>query len=168
MRSNFIEIGRISRPQGLKGQLKGVFYLQSPDLLGAIEDVVLRMDRGPENTYRVISMKFAGRGFIMGLEGIGDRSSAEKLIGAKILIPADKLPPLPDGEYYWRDLIGMTIVTEDDQILGRISGIFPTGGNDVFICEGADREILLPVIDDVIRRIDISRHTVIVRLLEGL
>lgn len=166
--SDFIEIGKITRPQGLKGQLKGIFHLQSPDLIGAIEDVVLRPDRGPEHVYRVISMKSAGRGFIMGLESVGDRSSAEKLIGAKVFIPADKLPPLPDGEYYWRDIIGMTVVTEDGRILGRIASIFPTGSNDVFICEGADREILLPVIDDVIRRIDTSRHTVVVRLLEGL
>ena len=85
-----------------------------------------------------------------------------------MLIPADKLGDLPEGEYYWRDMIGLKVVTEEGRILGVIEAIFPTGSNDVYVCSGGEREVLLPGIADVIRKIDINRGMMVVRLLQGL
>jgi 16S rRNA processing protein RimM len=65
-------------------------------------------------------------------------------------------------------MIGLKVVTEDGRILGVIDAIFPTGSNDVYVCSGGDREILLPGTADVIRKIDIGRGMMVVRLLEGL
>ena len=75
---------------------------------------------------------------------------------------------LPDGEYYWQDLLGITAVTEDGQILGRIRGIIPTGSNDVYVCREGSREILLPAITEVIRKVDVEGRIMVVRLLDGL
>jgi 16S rRNA processing protein RimM len=164
----WVEIGRVVKLQGLKGFVKCVSYLQAADLLPSIEQVMIQRDNGTDQVYRLKIMKSAGKGFLAGFEGIEDRSSAEKIVGAKIFMNAGKLPQLPEGEYYWKDLIGMAVIDENGPVLGRISGVFPTGSNDVLICEGADREILLPVIADVIRRVDIDNRTVIVQLPEGL
>jgi 16S rRNA processing protein RimM len=78
------------------------------------------------------------------------------------------LKELPPGEYYWRDIIGLDVYTEEGKLLGRIESVFPTGSNDVYVCKGGQREILLPAIVDVIRQIDINRRVMTVRLLEGL
>jgi 16S rRNA processing protein RimM len=75
---------------------------------------------------------------------------------------------LPEGEYYWRDIIGLNVYTEEGKLLGQIESVFPTGSNDVYVCKGEEREILLPAIADVIRKIDVTRRVMIVRLLEGL
>jgi 16S rRNA processing protein RimM len=75
---------------------------------------------------------------------------------------------LPEGEYYWSEIIGLQVLTEEDEILGRIEAVFPTGGNDVYVCRGGGREILLPAIGDVVRKIDTDRGVMVVRLLEGL
>jgi len=75
---------------------------------------------------------------------------------------------LPEGEYYWREIIGLKVVTEDDQVLGRIESVFPTGSNDVYVCRGGEREILLPAIGEVVRKVDTAGRIMVVRLPEGL
>jgi len=164
----WVEIGRVVKLQGLKGFVKCVSYLQSVELLLSIEQVMIHQDDGTDQLYRLKFVKQAGKGFLAGFEGIEDRSSAEKIVGAKIFMDAGKLPKLPEGEYYWKDLIGMAVIDEAGPVLGRVSGVFPTGSNDVLICEGMGREILLPLIADVIRHVDLDNGTVIVQLPEGL
>jgi 16S rRNA processing protein RimM len=79
------------------------------------------------------------------------------------------MPELSDGEYYWNEVIGLQVVTEDDRVLGRIETVFPTGSNDVYVCRSPEgREILLPAIVDVVRAIDRERGVMVVRLLKGL
>ena len=85
-----------------------------------------------------------------------------------VWIPSEKMQKLPEGEYYWREIIGLQVVTEEGKILGRIESVFPTGSNDVYICRGGEREILLPAIVDVIRKIDTEHRVMVVRLLKGL
>ena len=67
-----------------------------------------------------------------------------------------------------RDLIGLRVVTDAGEALGTVESIFPTGSNDVYVCRGGSREILLPAIGDVIREIDLEKGVMVVRLLEGL
>lgn len=67
-----------------------------------------------------------------------------------------------------RDLMGLHVVTEEGRFLGRIESIFPTGSNDVYVCAGGEREILLPAISDVILKIDLEKKEMVVRLLPGL
>ena len=83
-------------------------------------------------------------------------------------MPRDKLARLPAGEYYWEELLGLQVVTEAGEVLGQIESIFPTGSNDVYVCRAGSREILLPGIADVVRRIDPQSGVMVVRLLEGL
>jgi 16S rRNA processing protein RimM len=77
------------------------------------------------------------------------------------------LEDLTEGEYYWRDIIGLDVYTQDGKRLGRIESVFPTGSNDVYVCKG-EREILIPAIADVIQGIDLDKNIMTVKLLEGL
>jgi 16S rRNA processing protein RimM len=106
--------------------------------------------------------------FSLKLEGIEDRNAADALRGLTISVPYDSLETLPEDEYYWEDLIGLAVVTEDGKPLGKIESIFPTGSNDVYVCREEGREILLPAIAEVIRSVDIRAGTVVVRLLKGM
>jgi 16S rRNA processing protein RimM len=85
-----------------------------------------------------------------------------------MLISLNKLEILPEDEYYWRDITGLKVITENGHVLGSITSVFPTGSNDVYVCSGGEREILLPGIAEVIRTIDIERGVMVVRLLDGL
>jgi 16S rRNA processing protein RimM len=105
---------------------------------------------------------------MMQLGGIEDRDAAARLRGSWVWMPSEKMRKLPEGEYYWREVIGLQVLTEENEILGRIEGVFPTGSNDVYVCRGGGREILLPAIGDVVRKIDTDQGVMVVRLPKGL
>ena len=108
------------------------------------------------------------KSFSIKLEGIDNPETAGRLVGCRVLIPSERLEKLPDGEYYWKDIIGLEVRTVDGERLGNIDHIIETGSNDVYVCTGGEREILLPAIEDVIKTIDLEKRFMIVELLEGL
>lgn len=164
---DLIEAGRIVKPSGLKGRMKVLSYLESDDILQSLEEIYIKRGLHVE-TLKLKGIRISGKCFFMDIEGISDLEKAKALVGCEVLIPGDKLQVLPDDEYYWRDLIGFDVVTEDGHFIGKIETIFPTGSNDVFVCTGGEREILLPAITDVVQKIDMEQRKMIVRLLEGL
>lgn len=167
MSMKLIEIGKVVRSHGLGGRIKVLSYLQSPDALEAVSVLFV----GPSPT-AVVSYPLSGfqkgKGFfIMKLEGIDDRDEADKLRGRLVWMPAENMRPLEEDEYYWQDVIGLQVVTEEDEPLGRIETVFPTGSNDVYVCRNDKREILLPALAEVIKKIDIERGVMVVSLREG-
>jgi 16S rRNA processing protein RimM len=163
-----LEIGRIIRSHGLAGRMKVLSYLESQDVLDNLAEVSVGRRVQETVTFPLDSVQ-AGRGcFILKLRGIEDKDAASRLVGLSIWMPMEKLEKLSDGEYYWREIIGLGVVTEEGRSLGRIESVFPTGSNDVYVCRGNEKEILLPAINDVIRKIDMDRRMMVVRLLKGL
>jgi 16S rRNA processing protein RimM len=166
--TQFFEIGKIVKSCGLKGRMKAVSYLGSNDKLQNLDELYIAQGTEKKGPFKLKGIRSRGKSFFLEIEGVEDLQSAKALIGCQVLIPADKLEELPEGEYYWRDMIGLKVVTEEGRFLGVIETIFSTGSNDVYVCSGGEREVLLPGIADVIRKIDIDRGMMVVRLLEGL
>ncbi|MCX5837549.1 MAG: ribosome maturation factor RimM [Deltaproteobacteria bacterium] len=163
-----IEIGRIVRSHGLAGRMKVLSYLESPEALHDLSGLFVGRSVSEAVLFSLVALQ-AGKGFfILQLRGIDDRDAAARLRGCSVWMPSEEMQKLPEGEYYWREIIGLQVLTEENQILGRIEAVFPTGGNDVYVCRGGGREILLPAIDDVVRKIDTDRGVMVVRLLKGL
>jgi 16S rRNA processing protein RimM len=163
-----LEIGRIVRSHGLTGRMKVLSYLESQDVLDHLEVVSVGRRVQDAVTFSLDSLQTGRKWFIMKLAGVEDKDAASQLVGSSLWMPLEKIKKLPDGEYYWHELIGLAVVTEEGRILGRIKSVFPTGSNDVYVCRGNGKEILLPAIDDVVQKIDLDHRVVVVRLLEGL
>jgi len=166
--TQFFEIGKIVKSCGLRGRMKAVSYLESNDKLQNLDELYIGQGEDKKVPFKLKGFRSRGKSFFLEIEGVENLQSANAFVGCRILIPADKLEELPEGEYYWRDMIGLKVVTEEGRFLGVIEAIFPTGSNDVYVCSGGEREVLLPGIADVIRKIDINRGMMVVRLLEGL
>ncbi len=160
-------IGKIVKVHGLKGAVKVTPYLESNKILEDLKEVQIGLDKGPE-PFKIIKSRLAKKAFFIELEGVKDVATAGKLVGRELLIPSDRLEPLPENEYYWKDIIGLKVRTEAGEFLGKIETVFNTGSNDVYVCRGEEREILLPATAEVIRKIDLEKGEMIVRLLEGL
>ncbi len=161
-------IGRILKPHGLKGCMKGVSYLESDERFVRIDEVFLGEEKAEGHPFKVETLEIKKKGFLLKLKGIDDVDAAGRWAGTEVLAATSLLEKLPDGEYYWRDLIGLHVYSEEGKLLGKIEAVFPTGSNDVYVCAGGEREILLPAIADVIREVDTGKGTMIVRLLKGL
>jgi 16S rRNA processing protein RimM len=102
------------------------------------------------------------------LAGIDDRIAAEGLRSQWLQIPRELGLPLDDGQYYLYQLMNLEVFTEDDQHLGQVTEVMETKANNVFVVQGQFGEVLLPDIDDVIRKIDFENKRITVRLLPGL
>jgi 16S rRNA processing protein RimM len=163
-----LEIGRIIRPHGLAGRMKVLSYLESQDVLDALAEIFIGRKAQETTAFPIDDVQKGREFFILKLRGIEDKDAASKIVGSSVWMPSEQMKKLPDGEYYWNEIIGLEVVTEGGRILGRIESVFPTGSNDVYVCRGTEKEILLPAIGDVILKIDRDHGVMVVRLLKGL
>jgi 16S rRNA processing protein RimM len=124
---------------------------------------------GTRRALRVRSANPHGRGLLLlSLEGVDDRSAAEALAGATILVEASALPPAGEGEFYYHEVVGFDVVTVGGERLGTVASTFSTGPNDVWIVREGEREHLIPVIADVVRAIDRPGRRIVIDPLPGL
>ena len=164
----FFALGKIIKTRGLRGCLKVICYTQDHSFFADLKHVYLDKPTDEKNKYQIKKIDLSGKFFFIELQGIANVEAAAPLIGATVFISKALLPELPDGEYYWRDIIGLDVFTEEEEFLGRIEAIFPTGSNDVYVCKRGDREILLPAINQLIRKINVKQGIITVKLPKGL
>ena len=165
---DLFEIGRVLKPRGLKGQLRCFSFLSSHGLASPLTEVYFRTDRGISASHPLKDIIFSGKFFFLSVAGIDNVEDAGKMSGADVLVSGVHLHPLDEDEYYWKDIIGLEVLTETGQSLGKVESIFSTGSNDVYVCSHGEKEILIPAIGDVIIKVDLVEKRLIIRLLEGL
>jgi len=162
-----LEIGKIIRPHGLAGRMKVLSYLESQSVLDAVTELFIGRRAQDAIAFPLHAVQTGREFFILKLEGIEDKDAASMIVGSSVWMPSEAMNKLPDGEYYWHEIIGLEVITQEGRILGRIESVFPTGSNDVYVCRG-EKEILLPAIGDCILKIDKDHRIMVVRLLKGL
>ena len=165
---NLFAIGEIVKTRGLRGCLKVLCYVETNNTFAELEFVYIEISSGQKKCFVLRKIDVSGKILFIELEGIPDVESAQVFVGCKVYLPEGMQEKLPEGEYYWREIIGLDVYNEEGRYIGRIESVFPTGSNDVYVCKGEEREILLPAIAEVIRQIDLNRCVMTVRLLEGL
>ncbi|BCX87826.1 16S rRNA processing protein RimM [Methylomarinovum tepidoasis] len=152
-----ILLGEISGVFGVRGWVKVYSHTQPRENILSYSPWRLRY-RGETRQVRPLEGRRQGKTVVARLEGVESREQAEALRGAGIFVARSQLPPLPAGEYYWHDLIGLEVRDVEGRVLGRVIRLMETGANDVLVLEGPEgREILVPWIRDrVIRRVDLE------------
>jgi|PlaIllAssembly_1097288.scaffolds.fasta_scaffold31722_2 16S rRNA processing protein RimM len=163
-----IPVGKIIDTHGIKGQLKVHSYSGNADSLGSARSVTLKSPSGVLTEFALKGFKPNVGKFIISLGGHDDINQVLPLLGYEICLKRGQLPDLDEDEYYWSDLIGLSVVTEDGTMLGKIADIFETGSNDVYVVRGGEREHLIPAIADVIKEIDPAGGKVVIVPLDGL
>lgn len=162
----FIVIGKIRRPHGVRGELLMEVYTEFPERIVKGLEVFI----GDEHeAWLVNRCRIHGHGLLVGFEGIEDPDSAGFFRNQIVYSRADKIPSLPEGEYYHHQLVGLQVFQDNGARLGEIIELLETGANDVCIVRN-DRgiEILLPMIDSVVEKIDLENRVMTVHLLQGL
>lgn len=163
----YFEIGKITNTHGLKGELRVYPTTDEPERFSRLKEVDVRI-KGHARTYEIESVRYHKQFVILKLSGINDATAAEALKTAVIVIPDKLALPLEKDQYFIRDLIGLTVFTEDGEELGELIRVLPTGANDVYVIKTNDKELLIPAIKQCILDVDIAAGKIIVHLLEGL
>lgn len=168
MNKEFLLVGKILKPHGVKGKVKARRYLLSPPPFQVGKEVFLKGKGGNDIVLIVRAVHCDREDVILSLEGIENRSDAERIRNFEIYVRRSDLPPLPEGEYYWEDILGMDVYDGKGNFYGQIREIFPTRSNDVWVCVRGREEILLPAIDTVIKEVDLKAGRIIIEPVEGL
>ncbi len=168
MSRGLVAFGRVAGAHGLRGALR-----VRPDNPESDPGVIKRMfvDRdGTPVEHRVRSAARAGHGSLkLELEGIDTIEQAQALRGSVLYIAVDDLPPVADKEFYYFQVVGLRVETTEGRLLGNIEEVFFNGANDVWVVRNGERgELLIPVIDDVVRRIDVAGGRAIIEAIPGL
>jgi 16S rRNA processing protein RimM len=101
-------------------------------------------------------------------EGYDTPEKARELNGWLVQVPQEEAVPLPDGQYYWFELIGLEVVTESGEKLGRVVDIFETGSNDVYVVKAGKKEIYLPATREIIKQVDRAAKRMVIHVVDGL
>ena len=165
---DLLEVGKIVNTHGLRGEVKVVPSTDYPEVFEDIDFVYVKKKSEYERL-DVKGIKYQKNNLIVRFSQITDINMAEKYKNQVIYAEREILGELPEGVYYIADLIGLDIVTEDGEKIGTVSDVFNTGSNDIYeVKREGKKNLLLPVIDDVVLNIDVDGGKITVRMMDGL
>jgi 16S rRNA processing protein RimM len=159
-------VGILRRPHGVRGEMLLAVLTDFPERIQDGAVFLLGDDLQPVT---VESVRQHNKGLLISFEEYPDLESLGFLRNVSLFVRVDDRPPLPEGEYYQHQLLGLDVVTDEGIVLGVVIGFIQTGANDVYRVLAEDgKEVLLPAIDDVILDIDVPNQRITVHLLDGL
>jgi 16S rRNA processing protein RimM len=160
--SDTLIVGKIGAPYGVKGWVKINSFTQNAENIFGYEPWKL----GANQMVKVDQWRFHNKALVAKLVGVDTREDAELIKNLDISISASQLPEL-ENDFYWKDLIGMQVVTDKGYDLGNVKELFETGSNDVMMVKAkpndafGQKERLLPFIyDQVVLEVDKQGNTI--------
>jgi len=160
-------IGRVSTVYGVKGWLKVFSHTDPRENIFQYSPWYIRIG-GQWKLVDIAETKVNGKHLIAHIKGCDDREIAREYTGCDIAISREKLPELDEGEYYWSELLGLSVVTVEGLLLGNVQKLLETGANDVLVVRASDdsiddRERLIPYLpEQVVCSINLGDKQIIV------
>ena len=162
----YLVIGYLRRPHGVQGEIVMDLHTDFPERIRDGRKMFIGEDRVPATCGGARSLK---SGLLIKLRGFDTPEAVGRFRNQWVYVLARDIPPLENGRHYKYELIGLNVVGEDGEALGRVTEILETGANDVYVVrDETGREILLPAISSVILGMDMDKRVLRVHLLDGL
>jgi 16S rRNA processing protein RimM len=176
MPEDAVEVGRILGAWGIQGGLKVKPFAADPQALFSSKRWYIQPPEGPRpvglkssgplpSLLRVISAREHGEGVVANVHDLNDRNGAEALRGARIFVPRSSFPTPEADEFYWIDLIGMSVHTRAGAALGTVIGLLETGPHCVLQVQESDPEVperLIPFVDAYVDKVDVPTRCITV------
>jgi 16S rRNA processing protein RimM len=163
-----IAVARIIKERGIKGEVRALPLSVAALAIPELTEVEILSRSGNQETFKIRSFRSDKDSLILAFEGIDRREDASRLRDAVIQIQKKFLPPLQENEYYHWQIIGLKVITAAGEIVGEVTDIMETGTNDIYVVQGAGREVLIPAVKDMVSAIDLDAGTVTITPIEGL
>ena len=164
--ADYVEVARIATVRGLAGKVKAIPLTDKLEVFTPSSEVLLSLDT--RRQFATVTALHRQKDFlVLSFSGITTREEAELWRGGLIMVRRGQIPKEED-EFFYDELIGLSVVTTDGLVLGKVAEIMTTGSNDVYVVRGSGREYLLPAIKDVVCRVDPGGGTILVRPMEGM
>lgn len=165
---DLFQVGAVTGTHGLRGEVKVFPTTDDPSRYERLKEVIV--DTGKEQqTLKIRHVKFFKQMVIVKFAGLNDINEAEKYKGARLYVTRENALELAEDEYYFADLAGLRVETEEGEVLGTVKDILQTGANDVYVVgREKKKDLLLPAIKDCVKQIDLEGGRMVIHLLPGL
>jgi len=164
----YFEVGQIVNTFGIKGFLKVKPFTDEVERFEELKKVYICKKEKLEEV-EIEEVKYHKDMVLLKVKGIDDMNEAEKVKGLYLKIDRKNAKKLSKDTYFIADLLGLDVYSDENEYLGKVDEIFPTGANDVYVVKDEmGKQLLLPGIPDVIKEIDLEKEKIIVHLLKGL
>ncbi len=164
---DYFEIGYLLKPHGLIGFINFQLDVDDPKKYKGMESVIVKMGNNLV-PFLISALKINGTKGILHLEGINSVEDAEELKSCSLLLPLELLPKLSENQFYYHEVIGYNIVDKENGTLGVIENVFTGGNQDLISMKYKEKEVLIPVTDEVVKSADHEKKVVHVNIPEGL
>ncbi len=161
-------VGKIGAPHGVRGWVRITSYTEESDGIFDFSPWQLTV-QGNVREYKVVEWKHQNKNLLAKIEGIDTRDDVELIKNVEICIDEAQLPDLEQDDFYWRDLVGLSVVTEKGYDLGKVEQLFETGANDVLLVKanvkdafGMKQRMIPYLYEQVIKHVDLESKTITV------
>ncbi len=164
--ADYIELGKITAPVGIKGELRVFPYTDEQTRFSAVNKLLAG---GRE--YAVESVRYQKDMVVLKLKGVDDRNAAEALRNQLLAISRDDIWDNPEDTYFVKDLVGMKVVSEDGKPIGTLSNVLENPANDLYEISPEDTSkpaFLVPAVKEFILDVDLENRVMTIHLMEGL
>lgn len=163
-----LQVGVITQTHGIRGEVKVFPTTDDAARFKKLKEVIL--DNGRERLIMNIEgVKFFKKYAILKFKGYDSINDIEKYKGARLFVTRENAVKLKKDEYFVADLIGLKVITDTGNELGKLKNVLETGANDVYVVETAEgKEVLLPAIKECILKIDMENSVITAHIMDGL
>lgn len=164
----YIEIGQIVNTFGIKGQVKVMPFTDDITRFDYLKKIYI-VNKKLRKEVEIEEVKYHKDMVLIKFKGLDKIEDVEIYKNCYLEIDRKDAKPLEEGEYYIVDLIGLDVITDEGQNLGKIDDIYNTGSNDIYVVkDDLGKQVLLPAIKEVIKEVDLDNKKIIVHIIEGL
>ena len=153
-----IPVGKVVAGHGLRGEVKFKYYNEAPEGFFRYSSLLVRQDDGLTEL-RPTEVTFRKGFFYIEFEGLDSPEKASFLVDRELSVREEDLPPLDDGEYYDYQLIGLGVVNQRDEKIGKVEHVLHTGASDIMVVRGTT-EMFVPMVEGYISKIDLEALTI--------
>ncbi len=167
-----VEVGRIADAWGVKGWFKVLPHSSNPEALFSSKRWYLQPSERGAKTFNgtvllpIRQAKDHSDSVVAWAQGIDDRNGAEALRGARIFVPRSSFPSTSDDEYYWVDLIGLSVFNREGMALGQVRELMSTGPQTVLVLAyeqgGKAQERMIPFVSAFVDKVDLAEKRITV------
>ena len=162
----FLVIGRVLGSVGVEGEMRVQAVTDFPERFEQLQTVHVGDNLRPF-TVKGVRLE-GGVNVVLKLAGVDTADAARAMRNQELSVPIEQAVAIEPDQYFWHEIVGLQVVTDDGVDLGKIQQVIRTGSNDVYVVGTGAKEVLIPAIEDVVKQIDLPAGKMIVHLIPGL
>lgn len=161
------ELGYLTKPHGLSGEIQAILDSEIPEYYENMESVFVELNKKLVPFF-IESINISGKKAIIKFEDIKSPDEAAEFAGKRLYLPLDLLPALEDDQFYYHEIIGYKVIDKEQGPLGQVESVVENPGHDLIIMQYQDREVIIPLSDDIVYKVDHESSSILVDLPVGL